>query len=116
MFQWPGIALCLTPFLPCRYESVGKEGYHSLYKWYQSFEAEHFPDPKGLRDTVARWTLHLYPTCIKSAMAVFDVPEAIAVSRTQICSAGSIRQLPRLQVGFHKCRPQAICLAMQVFY
>ena len=78
-----------------RYESVGKEGYHSLYKWYQSFEAEHFPDPKGLRDTVARWTLHIYPSCIKSAM------EAIAVSRTQICSAGSIRQLSRLQVKFN---------------
>lgn len=88
-----GVETCI------RYESVGKEGYHSLYKWYQSFEAEHFPDPKGLRDTVARWTLHLYPTCIKSAMAVFDVPEAIAVSRTQICSAGSIRQLSRLQAG-----------------
>ncbi len=81
-----------------RYESVGKEGYHSLYKWYQAFEAEHFPDPKGLRDTVARWTLHIYPNCIQAAMALFDVPEAIAVSRTQICNAGSIKELSRLQV------------------
>lgn len=81
-----------------RYESVGKEGYHSLYKWYQAFEAEHFPDPKGLRDTVARWTLHIYPKCIQATMALFDVPEAIAVSRTQICNAGSIKELSRLQV------------------
>jgi len=81
-----------------RYESVGKEGYHSLYKWYQAFEAEHFPDPKGLRDTVARWTLHIYPNCIQAAMALFDVPEAIAVSRTQICNAGSIKELSRFQV------------------
>ena len=81
-----------------RYESVGKEGYHSLYKWYQGFEAEHFPDPKGLRDTVARWTLHIYPKCIQAAMALFDVPEAIAVSRTEICTAGGVMHLTRLQV------------------
>lgn len=89
-------------FLWFRYESVGKEGYHSLYKWYQAFEAEHFPDPKGLRDTVARWSLHIYPNCIQATMALFDVPEAIAVSRTQICNAGGIKELSRLQV-------QAIC-------
>lgn len=82
----------------CRYESVGKEGYHSLYKWYQAFEAEHFPDPKGLRDTVARWTLHIYPKCIQATMALFDIPEAIAVSRTKLCLAGSIRELSRMQV------------------
>ena len=70
-----------------------------MYKWYQGFEAEHFPDPKGLRDTVARCTLHIYPKCIKAAMALFDVPEAIAVSRTQICSAGGIKDLSRLQVS-----------------
>ncbi|DBB07470.1 TPA: hypothetical protein ACH3X3_008941 [Trebouxia sp. C0006] len=88
-----GVETCI------RYESVGKEGYHSLYKWYQAFEAEHFPDPKGLRDTVARWTLHIYPNCIQAAMALFDVPEAIAVSRTQICNAGGIKELSRLQAG-----------------
>lgn len=77
---------------------MGKEGYHSLYKWYQGFEAEHFPDPKGLRDTVARWTLHIYPKCIQAAMALFDVPEAIAVSRTKICTAGGVMHLTRLQV------------------
>ena len=82
-----------------RYESVGKEGYHSLYKWYQTFEAEHFPDPKGLRDTITRWSLHIYPNCIQAAMALFDIPEAIAVSRTKLCLAGSIRELSRLQVS-----------------
>ncbi|KAL3147784.1 hypothetical protein ABBQ32_002515 [Trebouxia sp. C0010 RCD-2024] len=88
-----GVETCI------RYESVGKEGYHSLYKWYQGFEAEHFPDPKGLRDTVARWTLHIYPNCIQAAMALFDVPEAIAVSRTKICTAGGVLHLTRLQAG-----------------
>ena len=31
-------------------------------------------------------------------MALFDVPEAIAVSRTKICTAGGVMQLTRLQV------------------
>ena len=83
----------------CRFEAVGKEGYHSLYRWYQAFEAEHFPDPKGLRDTVARWTLHLYPGCIRAVMAVFDVPEAIAVSRTAMCVGSKAVELTRLQVS-----------------
>ena len=78
---------------------MGKEGYHSLYRWYQAFEAEHFPDPKGLRDTVAHWTLHLYPGCIRAVMAIFDVPEAIAVSRTAMCVGSQALELTRLQVS-----------------
>eukprot|EP00884_Botryococcus_braunii_P019296 jgi/Botrbrau1/604/Bobra.0161s0002.1 len=37
-----------------RYESVGAEGYHSLFRWYQAFEAEHFRDPYGLRGKAQR--------------------------------------------------------------
>lgn len=81
----------------CRYEELGKDGFHSLYRWYQEFEAQHFPDPAGLRESIAKYTLHLYPGILKAAMAVFDVPEAIAVTRTAMCSAG-ISSLPRLQV------------------
>lgn len=82
-----------------RYEGVGQDGYHSLYKWYQNFEAQHFPDPAGLRGTVSKWTLSLYPNLIKWVFAVFDVPEAIAVSRNAICAAGgSLASLSRLQV------------------
>ncbi|GAB4822190.1 hypothetical protein N2152v2_009236 [Parachlorella kessleri] len=86
-----------------RYENVGRDGYHSLYKWYRAFEALHFPDPMGLRLVLERWTLHLYPNAIKWLMAVFDVPENIAVSRTAICAAGGkLLHLTRIQaVGFY---------------
>ena len=91
--------MCMAIPLTCRYESVGQEGYHSLYKWYQAFEEEHFPDPKGLRHTLARWSLGIYPNCIKALMAVFDVPEAIAVSRTAMCAGSKAAPLSRLQVS-----------------
>jgi len=45
---------------------VGKEGYHSLYRWYQRFEAEAFPDPAGLRAALQRWTLGAYPGVLKA--------------------------------------------------
>ncbi len=69
-----------------------------MYRWYQQFEAQHFPDPAGLRESIAKYTLHLYPGILKAAMAVFDVPEAIAVTRTAMCS-GSMSSLTRLQVS-----------------
>ena len=31
------------------------------YKWYRGFEAQSFPDPMGLRDLLARYSLGLYP-------------------------------------------------------
>lgn len=80
-----------------RYESLGSEGYHSLFKWYQAFEATHFPDPVGLRETIATWTLGLYPNCLKYAMAIFDVPESIAVTRKLLCASG-LSSLSRIQV------------------
>ena len=79
-----------------RYESLGAEGYHSLFSWYQRFEAEHFPDPMGMRETITRWTGHLYPSILKVSFAAFDVPEAIAVSRIAVCKAGVA--LTRIQV------------------
>ncbi|KAK9823894.1 hypothetical protein WJX72_006230 [[Myrmecia] bisecta] len=88
-----GVETCI------RYESIGKEGYHSLYRDYLAFEAQHFPDPMGVRVKVARFSCNLYPGVIKIAMAVFDVPEAIAVARSAICSAGSIAGLTRLQAS-----------------
>ena len=86
----------------CRYESLGAEGYHSLFAWYQRFEAETFPDPRGLRGSVSAWTGGLYPGCLKAAFALFDVPEAIAVSRNALCKG--VTSLTRLQV-----RLQARC-------
>lgn len=81
-----------------KYEGVGRDGYHSLYKWYRSFEAQHFPDPMGVRARLERWTLGLYPTALKWVMAVFDVPEAISVSRTALCTGG-LAALTRLQAA-----------------
>ena len=53
-------------------------------------EAQHFPDPMAVREKISVWTLHAYPGVLRAAMTVFDLPEAIAVSRSTICSAGSI--------------------------
>ena len=89
-----------------RYEELGAEGFHSLYRWYQRFEAQHFPDPAGLRDTIARYTLHLYPGVVQAAMALFDVPEAIAVTRTAMCSA-TAAPLSRFQVRMATLYQQA---------
>jgi hypothetical protein len=86
-----------------KYEGVGQDGYHSLYKWYRSFEALHFPDPAGLRSTLSTLTLGIYPNVIKWAFAIFDIPEAIAVSRTAMCTAGgTIAALTRIQtLGYY---------------
>lgn len=80
------------------YQSLGREGYHSLYRWYTAFEQEHFPDPQGLRRQLSVWTLGLYPRCIQWLMAVFDVPECIAVTRDALCKAGGAAGLSRVQV------------------
>jgi hypothetical protein len=86
-----------------RYEGIGGDGYHSLYRWYRNFEAQHFPDPAGLRGSLSKWTLGLYPSGLKWLMALFDVPEAIAVSRTAMCAAGgSSVTLTRIQtLGYY---------------
>jgi hypothetical protein len=86
-----------------KYEGVGQDGYHSLYKWYRSFEALHFPDPAGLRSTLSTLTLGIYPNVIKWAFAIFDIPEAIAVSRTAMCTAGgTMATLTRIQtLGYY---------------
>ena len=75
--------------------------YASMFKWYQAFEEQTFGQPPGLRDALRRWSLGLYPGIIKAAMAVFDVVESIAVSRTRICKAGGLHALSRVQVRPH---------------
>lgn len=105
----PILGMChqraVSMVLPSRYESLGAEGYHSLFSWYQRFEAQHFPDPMGIRDTITRWTGHLYPSVLKFSFAVFDVPEAIAVSRTALCSAHPLTRLQARQ----SCRVAILC-------
>ena len=72
-----------------RHERLGADGPHSLYRWFEAFERERFPDPAGLRAAVERWTLGLYPGLIKAAMAAFDIPEAVAVARRAYCAAAA---------------------------
>lgn len=77
-----GIETCI------RHKLLATSGYHTLYQWYRTVESEHFPDPTGLRSRIEQWTLGLYPACIKYLMSAFDVPEVMAVSRTNICRRG----------------------------
>lgn len=78
---------------------LGKHGYHALYNWFEAFCERRFPDPMGLRSRLKSITLGFYPRILKYAMAIFDLPEAIAVARISICHMnGKMTQLSRLQV------------------
>ncbi|KAL3340501.1 hypothetical protein AABB24_028906 [Solanum stoloniferum] len=77
-----GVEICI------RHKLLATSGYHTLYQWYQSVESEHFPDPTGLRERIEQWTFGLYPACIKYLMSGFDVPEVMAVTRSNICKNG----------------------------
>mmetsp|Transcript_9811 Transcript_9811/g.28079 ORF Transcript_9811/g.28079 Transcript_9811/m.28079 type:complete len:490 (-) Transcript_9811:369-1838(-) len=102
------VAICLMLFLDLgietcvRHGDLGAEGYHSLYNWYRAFEAQHFPDPNGVRPTLEAATLHLYPSSIKWLMSLFDLPEAIALGRMAMCSEGGWASLSRPQsLGYY---------------
>ncbi|PIA56382.1 hypothetical protein AQUCO_00700595v1 [Aquilegia coerulea] len=83
-----GIEMCI------RHRLLATSGYHTLYEWYRSVESKHFPDPTGLRTRIERWTFGLYPACLKYLMSAFDIPEVMAVTRTNICKHG-IQSLSR---------------------
>ncbi|XP_021612317.1 uncharacterized protein LOC110614932 isoform X2 [Manihot esculenta] len=83
-----GVEMCI------RHNLLATSGYHTLYQWYRSVESEHFPDPTGLRSRIEQWTFGLYPACIKYLMSAFDVPEVMAVTRSNICKNG-IQSLSR---------------------
>ncbi|GKV04679.1 hypothetical protein SLEP1_g16804 [Rubroshorea leprosula] len=77
-----GVETCI------QHKLLATSGYHSLYQWYRSVESEHFPDPTGLRARMEQWTFGLYPACIKYLMSAFDIPEVMAVTRSNICKKG----------------------------
>ncbi|CAA2972038.1 uncharacterized protein LOC111374230 isoform X2 [Olea europaea subsp. europaea] len=77
-----GVETCI------KHKLLATSGYHTLYEWYQSVQSEHFPDPTGLRARIEQWTFGLYPACIKYLMSSFDVPEVMAVTRSNICKNG----------------------------
>lgn len=90
-----GIETCV------RHGQLGATGYHSLYNWYRQFEAQHFPDPNGVRDKLEAYTLHLYPQGLKWLMSLFDLPEAIAVGRASMCATGWESLLRLESLGFY---------------
>ena len=96
------VLLLLLPLLLLRYEALGQDGIGSMYRWFEAYQDEHFPDPMGLRAMAHKWSLGLYPGVIKAAMAVYDIPEAIAVVRNAVCAApntaAGFASLTRLQV------------------
>ncbi|KAK9270823.1 hypothetical protein L1049_026409 [Liquidambar formosana] len=77
-----GVETCI------QHKLLATSGYHTLYQWYRTVESEHFPDPTGLRARIEQWTFGLYPACIKYLMSAFDVPEVMAVTRSNICKKG----------------------------
>lgn len=77
-----GVETCI------RHKLLATSGYHTLYQWYRSVESEHFPDPTGLRARIEQWTHGLYPACIKYLMSAFDIPEVMAVTRSNLCKNG----------------------------
>ncbi|XP_076902544.1 uncharacterized protein LOC143557324 [Bidens hawaiensis] len=77
-----GVQICV------QHNLLATSGYHTLYEWYRQVESEHFPDPTGLRSRIEQWTFGLYPACIKYLMSAFDVPEVMAVTRSNICKNG----------------------------
>ncbi|KAJ4899684.1 Calcineurin-like metallo-phosphoesterase superfamily protein [Raphanus sativus] len=77
-----GIETCI------QHKLLATSGYHTLYQWYKSVGNEHFPDPTGLRVRIEQWTFGFYPACIKYLMSAFDIPEVMAVTRTNICREG----------------------------
>ncbi|KAL9446148.1 hypothetical protein AB3S75_013920 [Citrus x aurantiifolia] len=77
-----GVETCI------QHKLLATSGYHTLYQWYRSVESEHFPDPTGLRARIEQWTFGLYPACIKYLMSAFDIPEVMAVTRSNICKNG----------------------------
>uniref|UniRef100_A0A7S0RR47 Uncharacterized protein n=1 Tax=Chlamydomonas leiostraca TaxID=1034604 RepID=A0A7S0RR47_9CHLO len=87
-----GLEMCV------RHERLGQDGHHTLFRWYRAFEEAHFPDPQGVRTLLRRLTLGAYPGLLKWAMALFDIPEAVAVVRTAMCAAGgTLTTVTRLQ-------------------
>jgi len=88
-----GVVTCI------RYDAVSSEGYHSLYRWLQSFLEDHFPDPMGVRIRLEQVTLGIYPRIVKYTMAIFDIPEAVAVARNRMCEQKLWTSMTRLETA-----------------
>lgn len=90
-----GLETCVT------YTGMGEKGYPSLYRYYRELEASSFPDPAGLRLTLQRVTLGIYPGFLKLLLGAFDLPELIAVSRKSICAKGLENVSRPIALGYY---------------
>ncbi|ETV93544.1 hypothetical protein, variant 8 [Aphanomyces invadans] len=76
----------------------GDDGVDALYKYYQI----HVPNMVQLRSYDYFSLIPLYSTCVKYILTIFDVPQAVAVYRTDICQAG-FDSLTRSEVLAYYC-------------
>lgn len=51
----------------------------SMYRWFEAYQDEHFPDPMGLRAMAHKWSLGLYPGIIKVCVRVCVVSVSLGV-------------------------------------
>jgi hypothetical protein len=91
IFLAVALAVCLdlAVAIGVKHGGLGADGSHSLFRWFSQQEQRLFPDENGLRFWLERVTLGLYPACIKWAMFLFDVPEALAVAQLSLCGGGA---------------------------
>lgn len=101
-----GVLICIQQ------QRLGQDGYHTLYRWFDSFLSETFPDPMKLRWKLTKYTFGLYPTVLKYLMAVYDVPEAVAVARNAICTSSGWNGLNRIEVC--SCSNSALVRSMHM--
>ena len=87
-----------------RHARLGSEGYHSLYNWFVMSQKDMLcPDSLA---ALQRYSLGFYPKLVQWSMAVFDLPEAIAVTRNTLCTDGAASV----------SRFQMVCLAPVILF
>jgi hypothetical protein len=62
----------------CRYEQLGNDGLHSMYRWFEAYQEAHFPDPMGLR-AMAHRCAHTQPVAVKDWLCMYIV-QAIGIA------------------------------------
>ncbi|KAL4649716.1 hypothetical protein ACB092_01G035000 [Castanea dentata] len=93
-FAHLALALCYSVMLEAntvdfvRSKTLQTSAYHSRYRSYHAMSHRELPIPISILDRIVQWASGLYQAYIKYFMSAFDVPELIAVSRSNICNNG----------------------------
>ncbi|XP_075668225.1 uncharacterized protein LOC142638081 [Castanea sativa] len=69
-------------------KTLQTSAYHSRYRSYHAMSHRELPVPISILDRIVQWVSGLYQAYIKYFMSAFDVPELLAVSRSNICNNG----------------------------